>query len=239
MYYGPITLAGWHFGRKGAFVAAGLCTAGWFSANRLAGLEFSHTAVWVANTILQGASFTVVGWLVASLRATAIRERALSRTDPLCQLLNGRGFADDSERLLALCRRGHRPVTLAYLDLDDFKAVNDVLGHKAGDALLNGVAHVLRSSVRASDLAARLGGDEFAILLSEIGPGEARQALERLRATIAEQLSSDSRKVTASIGAVTFMTAPADVQTMIPVADAAMYAAKRDGKNRVRVDVIT
>jgi diguanylate cyclase (GGDEF)-like protein len=135
-------------------------------------------------------------------------------------------------------RRGKRPVTLAYLDLDDFKAVNDALGHKGGDNLLRAVARILQSSVRSSDLAARLGGNEFAVLLTGLGPEEARQTLERLRASLTQPPTDTSSAVTVSIGAVTFMMPPDDIQAMIQMADAVLYSAKKDGKNRIHLDVI-
>lgn len=238
LYYAPISLAAWYFGRAGAVAAATLCALAWLQSNQLAGLQFSHPAIWVANTIVQGASFTIVGLLVASLKHALSRERALSRTDPLCGLLNGRAFREDSERLLALCRRGRRPVTLAYLDLDNFKAVNDALGHKAGDRLLCAAARMLESSARSSDLVARLGGDEFAMLMPEVGSDGARHALERLRAALSHLSPDVSWDVTVSIGAVTFMQAPTDVQAMVHMADSAMYSAKQAGRNRVHIQLI-
>ncbi len=238
LYYAPISLAAWYFGRTGSVVAASLCALAWFESNQLAGLEFSHPAIWVANTMMQGASFAIVGLLVASLKLALSRERALSRVDPLCGLLNSRAFYEDSGRLLALCRRGKRPVTLAYLDLDNFKAVNDAFGHKAGDNLLCAVARVIQSSDRSSDLAARLGGDEFALLLLETDPDEVRQTLERLRVALGQPTPDLSGNVTVSIGAVTFVTAPADIQAMVQMADSVMYSAKADGKNRIHLQLI-
>ena len=238
LYYAPVSLAAWHLGWYGAGSAALLSAAAWFVSNQLGGLQFSSQAIWVSNSAVQGLSFMTVGLLVAFLRQTLAREQALSRTDPLSTLLNRRAFQEDSNRLLGLCRRGQRPVTLAYLDLDNFKAVNDTLGHEAGDELLRMVARLLQSSVRASDLAARMGGDEFAILLPELGPEEARQTLERLRAAVARLLPSASPAVTASIGAVTFTRAPDDPQTMVQIADSVMYSAKGSGKNRVVLEVV-
>ncbi len=238
LYYAPISFAAWYFGRSGAVGAASLCALAWFQSNQLAGLQFSHPAIWIANTIVQGASFAIVGLLVASLKLALTRERALSRTDPLCRLLNSRAFYEDSDRLLALCRRSKRPVTLAYLDLDNFKAVNDAFGHKVGDDLLRAAAEILQSSARSSDLVARLGGDEFAMLMPELGPNEAQQALERLRAALGRLSPELSRDITASIGAVTFLTAPDDVETMVQMADSAMYSAKDDGKNRVHLQLV-
>lgn len=238
LYYAPIALAAWSFGKGPAMIAAGASAVGWVTSNQLAGQQYSHPWIWVANTFVQGASFGVVGYLVAGLRLTLTSEQALSRTDPLSGLMNHRAFYDESKRLLQLCRRGRRPVTLAYLDLDDFKAVNDNHGHLAGDDLLRAVGQALQSTVRSSDLAARLGGDEFAILLPELGADEAGQAVRRIRDAITQVLRGAPTPVTLSIGAVTLLAAPDDVETIVQRADGIMYAMKREGKNRIRVDVV-
>lgn len=238
LYYGPISFAAWSFGLRGAVAAAGVCAGAWFGSNQLAGMQVSHSMIWVANTLMQGASFTLVGVLVARLRLALSRERALSRTDPLSGVLNRRAFYEDGHRLLALCRRGQRPITLAYLDLDDFKAVNDEFGHQVGDRLLRGLAQTLQSSVRSSDVVARMGGDEFAVLLPELGADEGRQLLERLHAAAGRPDATLPCAVTVSIGAVTFLTAPDSVEGMIGLADSAMYSAKRGGKDRVSLEVL-
>lgn len=237
LYYGPISLAAWSFGRPGAIAAAVLSAAGWFVSNQLAGMSFSHPAIWVANTFMQGASFTIVGVLVASLHAAMTRARALSRIDPLSGLLNRRAFYDEGDRLIRLCHRGQRPATLAYLDLDNFKSVNDTHGHQAGDELLRRIAQRMASSIRASDVASRLGGDEFAVLLPDLGPAEARIALDRLRVAIDEVTFELVHDVSVTIGAVTFLTIPDGVEAMVQMADSAMYAAKGAGKNRVHLEV--
>lgn len=238
LYYAPVSLAAWQFGRSGAVAAAVLSAAGWLVSNQFAGLEFSHPAIWAVNTLVQGASFAIVGVLVASLHATLVRERALHRIDPLCQVLSRGAFYEESDRLTGLCRRGRRPVTLAYLDLDDFKAINDRQGHQAGDDVLRKVGAALCSSIRTSDLAARLGGDEFAVLLPELGPAEARQALNRLRDAITESVHASACPVTVTVGAATFMPVPDDLESMVRIADSIMYSAKREGKDRVRLDVV-
>jgi len=214
LYYAPVSLVAWHGGRREAVVVAVLCAVSWYGSNLLAGLRFS-AAIWLANTFMQGASFATVGLLIATLRAALMRERALSRTDPLTTLLNGRAFYQEAGWLLALCRRKKWPISVAYIDLDNFKAVNDRDGHQAGDELLRKVACQLRSAVRASDIVARLGGDEFAVLLPEVNPQEAAVTLERLRSSLAETLTSSAGAVTATIGGVTFMTPPDNVEHMV------------------------
>lgn len=239
LYYFPISLLAWHYGRTGAAVAALLSAGVWVGSNWLAGLQYSQPIIWVGNTLMQAFSFALVGALIASVGASLRRERGLSRTDALTQLLNGRAFFEESERMLALCRRKGRPATLAYVDLDNFKAVNDTRGHQAGDDLLERVATLIRTSLRPSDIVARLGGDEFAILMPETGADGATLALERLRGLLAELGAREACVVTASIGAATYASVPDDLEEMVHAADVCMYAAKGEGKNRLHLEPMT
>ncbi len=232
LYYAPISLVAWRVGPGASLAAAGLCALSWVTSNFLAGLHYSRSWLWVVNTLMQAASFVIVGLLIATLKSAVSRERDLSRTDPLTGLPNTRAFYEDGARMLALCRRQGRPVTLAYVDLDDFKSVNDSRGHQGGDELLRSFAALLRETTRPSDLCARLGGDEFAVLLADADSGDASAVLERLRALLSETVA-----VTGTIGAVTFVTPPPTLQEMVSAADSQMYAAKADGKNRLRLGV--
>jgi diguanylate cyclase (GGDEF)-like protein len=245
LYYAPISLVAWHRGRSAAVVAAAVCSAAWLASNLLAGLSYSATSIWLINTLVQGASFLIVGLLIAVVREaalrereTAARERALNRVDPLTSLLNSRAFYEDAERMLSFCRRRGYPVTMAYVDLDNFKEVNDRLGHRAGDERLRVASRLLRDSTRPSDLRARLGGDEFALLLPDTDSPAAAAMLERLRALLESSLASGEVPVTGSIGAVTFMPAAADLEQMVHEADGVMYAAKAAGGNRVHLATV-
>ncbi|MGC8511274.1 MAG: diguanylate cyclase domain-containing protein, partial [Acidimicrobiales bacterium] len=130
-----------------------------------------------------------------------------------------------------------RLVALLYLDVDDFKSVNDALGHGAGDALLRAVADGLVRCVRRSDSAARLGGDEFAVLVEDVNDQREVEALaERIRATLADPVTLDGRVVgaTVSIG-VAFADHRRTSEQVLHDADLAMYEAKSHGKNRYEV----
>jgi diguanylate cyclase (GGDEF)-like protein len=238
LYFLPLSLAAWHLGQTAALAGAVLASLSWLVSNYLAGLRFPGTDVWVINFLMQGVSFALVGSLIARLRQALDQARLLSRTDTLTSLLNDRAFYEDARRILAHARRYKRPVALAYLDVDSFKAVNDRLGHSAGDEVLRCIAGVLMKCVRESDLSARLGGDEFAVLLSETSPQGALVFFERLRALVAETLAATDVPVTVSIGAVAFLKLPSDIGEIVRHADEMMYAAKSSGKNRVRFETV-
>jgi diguanylate cyclase (GGDEF)-like protein len=171
--------------------------------------------------------------LVARLHLGILRERQLARTDPLTGAANARTFYEAVAVETERAARTRGPLTLAYLDLDNFKQLNDRLGHAAGDAALVDLVRTIGPGLRAADILARLGGDEFALLLPDTDTDGAVALLTRIQAVIAQTMSGAGRQLTASIGAVTFVEPLWDVDLMIQQVDALMYAAKRRGKDRV------
>jgi diguanylate cyclase (GGDEF)-like protein/PAS domain S-box-containing protein len=158
--------------------------------------------------------------------------------DPLTGLANRVLFRDHVERALARQRRSRTSVALLFLDLDDFKAVNDSLGHVAGDRVLVEVARRLAGAIRAEDVAARQGGDEFTVLLHRVrGPGEAVGTAERLIAELGRPIELDggSLVVGTSIGIALAVGRETVADDLLAHADAAMYAAKAAGKGRLAV----
>ena len=159
----------------------------------------------------------------------------LADHDPLTDLLSRRGFHAELWRQLAKAKRYGVRGSLLFLDLDDFKRVNDTLGHAAGDQVLSNVAALLRARLRDTDLLARLGGDEFAILLPHTSDEQARAVAEQLLAAIRGQtIVIDGRPVTvsASIGIALFPDHGHSVEELLGGADASMYQAKTAGGNR-------
>ncbi|MEK6613152.1 MAG: GGDEF domain-containing protein [Gemmatimonadota bacterium] len=233
LYLLPICLVAWRMGFPSTITAAWLSAATWLVSNYLGGLSFSSNLVWVANTITQGLSFSFVGVLVVVSRRAFALAHTRSRIDDLTQLLNTRAFSEEASRMIALCNRHGRPVTVAYLDLDHFKQVNDRFGHARGDQVLFTVASALREAARDSDLVARLGGDEFALLLPETDETGAAVVLERARANVIRSLRDETVRVTASIGAVTGRPGKRLVDELLKLADANLYAAKARGKDCV------
>jgi diguanylate cyclase (GGDEF)-like protein len=248
-----VAAASWHFGRVGRWTTVGLATAGW-SASRveLLGPALTGTApdeaAWhtglrlgalVSVALGTGAFRTSLRRLLRTEDALALsllRERDSARRDRLTRLGNSRYLHEALDLEIHRCRRYGRPFGLLVLDLDGFKAVNDAAGHEAGDRVLQVVGRVIRDNCRATDMPARLGGDEFAVILPEASsltvPRYAQKLVDLIdRAPFPPGLP----RVTASVGAVAFDRAPESARAALTVADEAMYAAKRDGKNRVVV----
>ncbi|MBO0698280.1 MAG: GGDEF domain-containing protein, partial [Zavarzinella sp.] len=187
-------------------------------------------AVW--NGVTRFGILVLVASLAARLHAGILRERRLARTDALTGAANGRHFYEAVAATADQARLTREPLTLAYLDLDDFKQVNDRLGHAAGDSVLTYVAETIRSEVGTAGLLARLGGDEFALLLPA-GAAAAGALLNRLHKRVTAGMKEKGWPVGLSVGAVTFPRPGEDVDRMVQRADALMYGAKRNGKGRV------
>jgi diguanylate cyclase (GGDEF)-like protein len=234
LYFLPVLAVALRLGRWPGLATAAVCALAWQLSNHLAGMRGSHAALGFANLAVMAVAFAAIALLGAAQREWLRRERAISRTDSLTGLLNGRGFYEAAAAEIARATRYRHPLTLAYVDLDDFKAINDRLGHARGDAVLVAVARALRRASRSTDLVGRLGGDEFVVLFPETGREAAEAALAKLRSRVGEAGSQDGSPVTASIGSVSFVKPPADVEVLVREADTAMYAVKASGKNALR-----
>ena len=124
-------------------------------------------------------------------------------------------------------------ISIVYIDLDNFKEVNDSLGHKEGDEVLRTAAQTLKNNVRDIDVIARLGGDEFGILIPDLDYEEAKKAIIRLKSTLDNIMCNRKWNVTASIGAVTCPKGACSVDSLIKMADNLMYEVKSNGKNGI------
>lgn len=151
-----------------------------------------------------------------------------SRMDPLTGASNRRHLKEELEREMERARRGHTPLTLAFVDLDHFKRFNDTFGHSAGDALLRELATSWRQALRPADVLARFGGEEFVVVFPDTGLDESRAAIERLRATVPQGQ-------TCSVG-ITAMRENDTADGLIGRADQALYRAKHSGRDRIELD---
>lgn len=179
--------------------------------------------------------------LVRLVRLRAERARTLRGAmehDSLTGLLNHGRFKDKLHHELERCRRTGAEISLALLDLDRFKAVNDTYGHLAGDRVIRGLARTLRTRLRRIDLVGRYGGEEFGVILLDTGPAAAFQAIDLVRHAFSQQQFEEggrSFRVTVS-GGIASSRAHPDMNGLIAAADAMLYEAKRAGRDAVFVD---
>jgi len=236
-YVGPVALAAWHVGRwQGVAIAVLSCIA-WYAADFYSGNQYSYSLIPFWNALVRLGFFLIAGLLLSALRATLLHQRHLASTDSLTGLYGRRAFEERLQHDLALARRRKSPVTVAYLDLDGFKSVNDTQGHAAGDRVLETTGRILRNSVRQADTAARLGGDEFALVLPDTDASGAKQAISNVARALREGLEEDRSGVTCSIGVVTFLDAALPAAEVVAAADALMYDVKRKGKGTLAFSV--
>lgn len=235
-YILPLGILSWYHSQRVGLGAAMLCALLWYLVNATVAPPEISEAIPVWNSLVRLGYFTIIAALFASLREAYERQRQLAQTDPLTGLLNSRTFKELAHIEVARGRRQHYPVTLLYLDLDNFKALNDSQGHAAGDALLRSVGQALSTTVRQTDLVGRLGGDEFSILLSGAGVQHVESTIGRIQAAIGDVSREIVPPISATIGVAT-STGVDDLETLIQRADALMYRGKLARKGSVSVDM--
>jgi len=231
LYLMACFLASWCTGAWAGLAVAGFCAAAMFTSDYLLG--FSQPAhVW--NRAIESSALAVAGLLASALQRSNAALRDLARRDNLTGLDNRGAFLARLEVELAVSRRDGRPLTIAFLDLDDFKALNDARGHAEGDRALRAVSRVLKRRTRAADACARFGGDEFTLLLREADAGVAINALNQFREELRAEMVQHGWGVGASMGAVTLYRFAGDAAEALRLADRLLYEAKRAGKGLLR-----
>jgi diguanylate cyclase (GGDEF)-like protein len=214
-----------------------LATATWLVADIASGTTYSTVLIPAWTTVTRLVMFAVVAGLLGALRHALLLAEALSRTDELTQVANQREFYESAERERLRALRTGSPLSIVYIDLDNFKGVNDTAGHAAGDDVLRRVGASLRGSIRATDVVGRLGGDEFAVLLPDTDVDAAQTVAEKLHRYLRAALDADSG-VDASLGVAAFRVMPGTVDELLTSADRLMYEAKNDGKGAIRASLV-
>jgi diguanylate cyclase (GGDEF)-like protein len=233
-YTAPIMLATWYGGKKVGYSIAIISAGTWLYADFIAGSQYSSLLIPVWNMLVRLVFFLIILRLLLGFREKLALEESLAATDPLTGLSNRRFFHEQLEREYARNQRHSEPFTIVYLDLDNFKHVNDTMGHAVGDVLLQNVAQTLLTEVRSSDFVSRLGGDEFAILFPMLDKSSTSFVLEKLQSKLLETMRKKNWPVTFSIGAVTFSDVMDSSQEMVKLVDDLMYEVKKSGKNDIR-----
>jgi len=245
-YVSPVLLAAWWLGRGPALVAGVTAGIAWFAAEAW-GHRGEPGRVLLWNSASRLGMLLVMAAMVVRIREDRRRLKdvnarlgelltgaeKLARTDPLTGLPNRRAFLERLSDEVARARRANSQVCIAYLDVDNFKNLNDQKGHLEGDEFLRHIARAIKDTVRASDVAARLGGDEFAVLFTDAK----RIAVEPLAHRLLARVTALGERypgldLGASVGMAWYAAPPDDPEELLHRADAAMYQAKTAGKHR-------
>lgn len=234
-YLIPIVVTTWFAGRGIGFLISTLCAIAWSIADLFA-KEYSSHLLQVWNGLVVFAFFLITTYLLSELKIAYEREKLLARTDDLTGTVNRRFFLELLQTEIDRSYRHGHHLTIAYMDVDNFKDVNDRFGHKAGDLLLKKIATNITDQVRNTDVVARMGGDEFALFLPETDYESAQIVLQRVHQQLLKVVPNP---VSFSIGAVTFLALPKSADVAIDRADQVMYAVKKNGKNRLDHELFT
>jgi diguanylate cyclase (GGDEF)-like protein len=233
-YLIPIVLVTWVVDRKtGLFMSfiGGLTLLG---AEIAAGQTYSYAIFYLLNTLVRTLFYIVVVYLVAELQKSRREEQLAARTDFVTGAVNARYFNELLQMEISRIRRYPHPITLVYVDVDNFKLVNDLFGHKIGDDVLRCIADELKAQLRVTDTVARLGGDEFVMLLPSTRQPEARLVVSKVYANLIEEMTQRNWPVTFSMGAVTCEFSPYSAEQLVNMADELMYEVKNSTKNDIR-----
>jgi diguanylate cyclase (GGDEF)-like protein len=230
-YLVPISLVTWVRSKGRGVLISIIAAITWLLADIAAGQTYSHPLIPFWNAIIRFGFFIIVTLLLSSLKNTLELKEQLAKTDFLTGVTNARSFFELADLEIYRAKRYQHPFTIVYIDLDNFKTVNDTCGHLTGDRLLRLVADTIRNNIRITDVLARLGGDEFAVLLPETDPEQSEIAINKVQTQLLDEMKKNNWPVTFSIGAVTFLKPPESVDEMIKKADDLMYSAKKNGKN--------
>jgi len=236
-YLVPVAITAWYINRNCAFIIAGLSSIVWHFSNSLAGQLYSNPAIGLWNAFVRLAYFGIISLLLVYLKKSIQRERDLSSLDFLTGITNSRAFYSHANLEIARAKRYGHPFTVAYIDLDNFKQINDKFGHTVGDLVLKIVAGTIQTNLRQTDIVARLGGDEFAIFLPESDPDSATISINKVRSLLINSMKENNWEVTFSIGVITFREFSFSIDEMIRKADELMYSVKGNGKDNTKFAV--
>lgn len=232
-YLVPIAFVAWYADAMRGTLVALACTFILYNVNALLGINPQSLQLGLIDLATHLGFFLIVTTLLARQRDLLDRERRASRTDFLTGALNRRAFIELASSEIERARRHGHAFTISYFDLDNFKTLNDDLGHAAGDAVLCRIVCIARQNLRAIDSIARLGGDEFALLLPETGSPAACSVVEKIFHIVQNEMMQNNWPVTLSVGVLTCEQPPYSVETMLRAADTLMYQVKSAGKNAI------
>jgi len=239
-YLIPIMLTSWfRYDRRISLILVPVvCAVVWLFADICSGHHYS--GIWIPywNMSTRFGMFLVISMALSRLRAANANERILSRIDPLSGVYNTRYFTELATNEISRAIRFSEVFSFAYLDVDNFKNVNDTFGHNQGDQLLRTLTKVIKDNIRSIDIIARFGGDEFGILFPRTDSAQSYAVMNKIYSVFRQNISA-KWKVTLSAGVLTYVTPPTSLDEMVRAADALMYKAKKKGKDQVEYNLVT
>ncbi|MFP4466624.1 MAG: GGDEF domain-containing protein [Candidatus Goldiibacteriota bacterium] len=229
----PIAALAWYGKRiyavSGSIIAVGL----WLAVDMAYIPQYRNFIIPYWNAFTAFFFYLIIAFLLSSLGREMQKQKKMAETDYLTKIDNRRSFNKKIIMELERAKRHRYPVTIIYMDVDNFKRINDTYGHDTGDIILVKAASVMRRNIRISDIAARLGGDEFAMFLPEMEKKGAEKLVEKLRIKLKKECCVYVKRVTFSFGVTVYKRVKANMNArqMLKEADRLMYKIKKKGKN--------
>jgi len=233
-YVIPVSFISWFLSRPFGLMASFASAGTWLWADIASGHPYFQPITPLWNTLIRLSFFLIIAVLLSSLRNALEHEAKLARTDNITGAINSRLFYELAQREMDRLERYGHFFTLVYIDLDNFKALNDNFGHVTGDQALRIVVRSIQDHIRKTDVVARLGGDEFAVLLPETNQEAARIIVSKFQAGLLDEMRKNQWPITLSIGVLTCQVVPSTVDVLVHMTDELMYSIKCDGKNAVK-----
>lgn len=229
-YLLPVALVSFRWRGAAGQVAAAIAAVAWLAIDLGSGTTYSNPLIPFWNATVRFGFFSLFSFVLDRLHGAVERQTSLALTDSLTGLPNRRAFEELARRELARANRRDSPLALALIDIDDFKLINDRLGHAGGDLVLRRFAAATGRILRSGDVAARVGGDEFALILPDVDARSAETVLERFRKGL---LHEPNGPIGCSVGIA--VVAGGELADALRSADQALYAAKASGKGAIEL----
>jgi diguanylate cyclase (GGDEF)-like protein len=233
LYLIPIAILAWFVGKWNGVTASVLSTMMWLAADLYSGGPYESTFVYYWNTIVCLTTFLLTSWLISYLRVELEQNRSFYQLDTLTGIANSVGFHEAAQREIERAKRLNRPFSLGYIDVDNFKFINEQMGHTIGDQVIREIALNIQSNLRRSDLVARVGGDEFTVLLSEAGQEASREAINRIQHQLKNAMDAKGWPLTFSIGVIACIEHPKTVDELLQLTSELRDFVKHNGKDGI------
>lgn len=232
-YVIPILIVTWHTGLGAGIVFSLISALVWLLSDVLSG-NVTLLSIYAWNTLIRLGFFLTIAFLLSRLLTVLEHEREIAHTDYLTGALNSLFFYNVLQMEINRSLRYKNLFTIAYIDLDNLKTVNDEFGHATGDEVLCFVVNQIKNSLRKVDVVARLGGHEFALLMPETTQKSAQVVLSKLQHNILAGMQKNNWPVTLSIGVLTCIDTPPTANEAIKKVDDLMYSVKKSSKNNIK-----
>ncbi len=232
-YIIPMFIATWSMGLVAGLIVCFFCVIIMIITNVLLVQYKISMFIVYWNEAIRSTFFLILIFLLARLKSILGHEKRMARVDFLTQTANTRSFYEFIQYEIDRSQRYHYPISFIYMDIDNFKDINDRFGHIVGDNFLKAVAKIIKKNIRTNDIVARLGGDEFGILLPETNTQQLKIVSQKIYKLLLAQRKRTFKFITFSLGGVTCQGTTCSINELIKRADKLMYSVKKNIKNKI------